>query len=73
MQTVTGDFNVDGAPDLALFNSGCMGTNVFFNQGGVHVRLTSSVNTSHHGGPITFTATVIPSFRGNTMPTAAVA
>ncbi|PYL06504.1 MAG: autotransporter domain-containing protein, partial [Verrucomicrobia bacterium] len=36
---------------------------IFFNLGGSRVSLTSSENPSHAGDPVTFTATVTPTFR----------
>jgi Bacterial Ig-like domain (group 3)/FG-GAP-like repeat len=72
VNVVTGDFNGDGAPDLALYSTQSMGTTVFFNQGGAHVGLISSVHPSHQGSPVTFTAAVKPSFRGNATPTGSV-
>jgi hypothetical protein len=73
VETLTGDFNGDGAPDLALWNQGSMGTVIMFNQSGVQVKLASSLNPSHHGQAVTFTATVTPSFPGNPTPTGTIA
>ncbi len=69
---VTGDFNGDGAPDIALYSPQSMGTVVFYNHGGVHVGLKSSINPSHVGSSVTFTTTVTPSFRGTATPTGTV-
>src|SRR5262249_36286696 len=38
------------------------GTSIFFNTGGSRVSLSSSENPSHVGDPVTFTATVTPTF-----------
>jgi hypothetical protein len=73
VEVLTGDFNGDGAPDLALWNQGSMGTVIFFNQSGVQVKLTSSLDPSHHGHAVTFTATVAPSFPGYALPTGTIA
>ena len=72
VQTLTSDFNGDGAPDLALYGPGSMGTTVFFNQGGVQVTITSSSNNLPHGSAVTFKTTVSPSFKGNATPTGSV-
>jgi hypothetical protein len=57
-----GDFNADGALDLAVANQFDGTVSILLNSGGVNVTLASSQNPSHLGQNVTFTATVAPSF-----------
>ena len=57
-----GDFNGDGALDLAVANQFDGTLSILLNTGGVSVTLASSQNPSHLGQNVTFTATVAPSF-----------
>ena len=52
-----GDFNGDGAPDLAVPGA-ANAFSVLLNTGGTTLKLTSSANPSTSGQPVTFTATV---------------
>jgi hypothetical protein len=68
---VTGDFNSDGAPDLAFVGS--LGVTVVYNQGGTHMALTSSAKTITAGQSVTFTATVTQTIAGTGTPTGTIA
>ncbi|MGI8770395.1 MAG: FG-GAP-like repeat-containing protein [Acidobacteriaceae bacterium] len=68
---VTGDFNADGAPDLAFVGS--LGVTVAYNQGGTRVTLTSSARTITLGQSVTFAATVAQTISGTGTPTGTVA
>jgi len=57
-----GDFNGDGAPDLAFLNGGVV---VLLNTRGTVASLTSSVNPSSVGEEVTFTADVHRTVRGS--------
>ena len=57
------DLNDDVALDLVVSNVYDTSVSIFFNLGGSRVSLTSSENPSHAGDPVTFTATVTPTFR----------
>ncbi len=57
---VAGDFNHDGATDIALLGGG--NVDVFYNQGGDHVALTSSSSKPKANQSVTFTAHVTASF-----------
>ena len=57
------DLNDDSALDLVVSNVYDTSVSIFFNLGGSRVSLTSSENPSHAGDPVTFTATVTPTFR----------
>lgn len=79
-QMVTGDFNHDGATDLAFlaisfgndpFNGGG-GVEMFYNQGGDQVTLTSSVSKPVANQSVTFTAHVAPSIGETGTPTGVV-
>jgi large repetitive protein len=54
--------NDDSALDLVVNNVYDTSISIFFNLGGSRVSLTSSENPSHAGEPVTFTATVTPTF-----------
>jgi hypothetical protein len=56
-----GDFNGDGAPDLA---ADAIVLNLLMNTGGTKLVLQSSNNPSHLGGSVTFTVSVKASFPG---------
>jgi Big-like domain-containing protein/VCBS repeat protein len=56
------DLNDDGALDLVVSNVYDPSISIFFNLGGSRVSLISSENPSHAGDPVTFTATVTPTF-----------
>jgi hypothetical protein len=65
--TTVGDFNGDGKPDLAVGNGGnSWGLTILLNivPGTTTASLTSSPNPSEFKQPVTFTATVVPQFRG---------
>jgi len=53
-----GDFNNDGSVDLVVTNDGDNTVSVLLNAAGTNVALTSSMNPSHVGQAVTFTATV---------------
>jgi hypothetical protein len=57
---VAGDFNHDGATDIALLGNGSLA--VFYNQGGDKVALTSSSSKPKPNQSVTFTAHVTPSY-----------
>jgi hypothetical protein len=67
-QMVTGDFNHDGAPDLAFLSvdfgndpfTGGGGVEIFYNQGGDQVTLTTSLAKPKATQSVTFTAKVTP-------------
>lgn len=67
----TGDFNHDGAPDLAVACSQG-GISVFLNNGGTHVTDVGNPNPANPLQPVTFTATVTPSLAGLGTPTGTV-
>ena len=56
------DLNHDGALDLVVSHLYGPSISIFFNLGGSRVSLSSSENPSHAGDPVTFTATVTPTF-----------
>ena len=76
-QMVAGDFNHDGATDLAFLAisfgndpfTGAGGVEVFYNQGGDHVTLTSSSTKPVANQSVTFTAHVTPSSGETGVPT----
>jgi hypothetical protein len=59
-QIVAGDFNHDGAMDIALLDNGNLA--VFYNQGGDHVALASSMSKPKANQSVTFTAHVTSSY-----------
>ena len=67
------DLNADGALDIAASNL-IIGysTSIFFNTAGSRVSLVSSQNPSHPGDPVTFTATVRPTFDSSGIPSGTV-
>jgi hypothetical protein len=67
-----GDFNGDGAPDLAVANNS--GVVILLNTTGTSAATTSSMNPSHFKQAVTFTATVSASVAvsGGLSPTGAV-
>ncbi len=65
------DLNDDGAPDLVVSHLYGPSISILFNLGGSRVTLASSEDPSHAGDPVTFTATVTPSF-GVAMPSGKV-
>ena len=69
-----GDFNGDGAPDVALPSNGLgmTGMVVELNLGGTFVSLSSSANPSKLGQPVTFTAAVGASLPDRPQPTGTV-
>jgi hypothetical protein len=74
---VAGDFNHDGAPDIALPGQpfevqGDGGLVVFFNQGGDSVTLTSSVSNPVANQSVTFTAKATPSYGETGTPTGTI-
>ena len=69
----TGDFNGDGAPDVAMALLGATAIPVFYNQGGTYIALASSNKTPKAGQSVTFTATIAASLPGNSTPTGTVA
>jgi hypothetical protein len=79
-QMVAGDFNHDGATDLAFLSTsfgndpftGGGGVEVFYNQGGDHVTLTGSLSKPTATQSVTFTAHVTPSTGETGSPTGVV-
>jgi hypothetical protein len=69
---VVADFNGDGAPDIAVANSGASVVSVLLNTRGTLVSTTSSLNPSTFGQAVTFTATVTASITGSVTPTGTV-
>ena len=67
-----GDFNGDGAPDIAVALTSATAIPVFYNQGGTRVVLSSSNKIPTVGQSVTFTATVGASLLGNPIPTGSV-
>jgi len=66
-----GDFNGDGAPDLA-FGGNYSGTTILLNTGGTFLTLTSSPNPSTLQQNVTFTVTVTASEKGQPLPSGTV-
>jgi hypothetical protein len=69
-QIVAGDFNHDGATDIVLL--GNSGLAVFYNQGGDHVALASSLSKPKANQSVTFTAHVTTSYGEMGTPTGKV-
>ena len=77
---VTGDFNHDGAADLAFLSvnfgndpfTGGGGVEVFYNQGGDYVTLATSVAKPKATQSVTFTAKVTPTAGETGTPTGQV-
>ncbi|MGA8764368.1 MAG: FG-GAP-like repeat-containing protein [Candidatus Sulfotelmatobacter sp.] len=70
--TVAGDFNGDGAMDLAVANGASNTVSVLLNAKGSTVALQSSGSPSVYGQKVTFTATVNASTVGSGTPTGTV-
>jgi hypothetical protein len=69
---LTADLNGDGQPDLVTSNSGGSTVSVLLNTTGTSISLASSPNPSTRGEPVTFTATVAGSLKGEPIPTGVV-
>ena len=69
-QIVAGDFNHDGATDIALLGNG--GLAIFYNQGGDHVELASSISKPTANQSVTLTAQVTTSYGEMGTPTGKV-
>jgi hypothetical protein len=69
LDVVAADFNSDRGQDLAVADEISNEISLLLNNGGSHVSLTSTPNPSHLHDPVTFTATVTPSFQGFGTPT----
>lgn len=69
---VVGDFNGDGAPDLAVANGASNTVSVLLNSTGSMMTLTSSESPSISGQSVTFTVTVNASTPGSGNPTGTV-
>lgn len=66
------DFNHDGSPDLVAVNSVDNTFSVLLNAAGTYVHLTSSLNPSVLGQPVTFNATVRGSVRTSPIPSGTI-
>ena len=71
LNVTIGDFNGDGAPDLAL-GGNFSGTTILLNTGGTFLSLTSAPNPSTLQQNVTFTATVTASVKGQPIPSGTV-
>jgi hypothetical protein len=69
---IAGDFNLDGATDLAAINEQQGTVSVLLNSGGTFITTTSSPNPSAVGQSVTFTATVKGSISTTPTPTGSV-
>ncbi len=69
---VAADFNQDGSVDLVVTNYFAGDVSVLLNAAGTRVQLTSSLNPSQVGQPVTFTATVQGSVIPSPVPSGAV-
>jgi len=67
-----GDFNSDGAPDLAIANGISDTVSILLNTEGTRMNVVSSGSPSIHGDSVTFTTTVQPSAAGSGFPTGTV-
>jgi hypothetical protein len=67
-----GDFNGDGAMDVAVASGAASAIPVFYNQGGTRIGLTSNTSTPKAGQPVTFKVTITASLPGNGSPTGTV-
>jgi Bacterial Ig-like domain (group 3)/FG-GAP-like repeat/FG-GAP repeat len=67
-----GDFNEDGAIDLASANAGSNTVSVLLNTQGTQLNVASSSNPSVHGQSVSFTTTVTASVLGLAVPTGTV-
>jgi hypothetical protein len=67
-----GDYNGDGAPDLAVANSNDGTVTILLNTGGTFMNLASSLNPAFYGQSVKFTASVAPSLPAATVPTGTV-
>ena len=72
ISVAVGDFNGDGAADMAVANQGSATVSVLLNTGGTFVATTSSNNPSTVGQPVTFTTTVTASVGLGRTPTGTV-
>ena len=70
---VAGDFNEDGAPDVAVSDAQSSAVALLLNTGGTRISLKTSATSIHVGQPVTFTATVTASVPGVPVPTGTVA
>jgi hypothetical protein len=68
-----GDFNEDGATDVAVVDSGSTALTLLLNQGGNHIALRSSATSVRAGQSVTFTATLRSSVAGAGTPTGTIA
>jgi Bacterial Ig-like domain (group 3)/FG-GAP-like repeat len=68
----TGDFNGDGAVDVAVQNFSSTGISIFYNQGGTHIAISASAAKVSPGHSVTFTASVNASIAGTGTPTGVV-
>jgi hypothetical protein len=68
----TGDFNGDGAVDVAVAAQYSTAISMFYNQGGTRIELTSSNSTPKAGQSVTFSVTVAASLPGNGSPSGSV-
>jgi hypothetical protein len=64
-----GDYNGDGAPDLAVANSMDNAVTILLNTGGTFLNLSSSATPITYGQSVTFTASIMPSIAGTGTPT----
>jgi hypothetical protein len=70
--SAAGDFNNDGALDLAVANGGSNTVSLLLNTQGTQIALTSSSNPSGYGQSVKFTATVTASVSGQAAPTGTI-
>jgi hypothetical protein len=68
----TGDFNGDGAIDIAEFDVNHTGPIILYNRGGTHISLSSSAKKVSAGQTVSFNATVSASIAESGTPTGAV-